>query len=94
MLADPGDSIALSLERCDPGGVLRAALAGPPLPDPRGLWLGWVLGLPADIDAAEAAGTVLRACDGSRGHALGELLEETVAYPRARLAAIGRRASG
>ncbi|MFO1069506.1 MAG: hypothetical protein U1E14_13390 [Geminicoccaceae bacterium] len=94
MPAGPGDAIGLSLERCDPGGVLRAALAGPPPPDARSLWLGWVLGLPSDIDAALAAGIVLRASGETRGHALGELLVETLAYPRARLASMGRRGVG
>jgi hypothetical protein len=94
MPAGPGDPTALSLDRCDPGGVLRAALAGPPPTDPRSLWLGWVLGLPADVDAALAAVIVLRASGDTRGHALGDLLEETVAYPRARLAVMGRRGSG
>jgi hypothetical protein len=87
----------LTLERCDPGGVLRTALAEPSGPGLRDLWLGWVLTLPGDIDAAAAAELVLRTCARpTLAPDLEGLLQETVAFPRQRLAAMatGRRAAG
>ncbi|MEZ5862499.1 MAG: hypothetical protein R3D28_26590, partial [Geminicoccaceae bacterium] len=49
----------LSLETCDPKGLIRGALAGAPGWSPRELYLTWLMALPGEIDAAHAAALVL-----------------------------------
>jgi hypothetical protein len=75
------------LDRCDPQGVMRAALSDPPPAGSRELWFGWVLRLPNDVDAAEAAARLLAACPESREGAeeLRELLVSTASCTPARL---------
>jgi hypothetical protein len=90
-----GEPHALSLERCDPGGVIRAALAGPPVPGLRDLWLGWVMRLPSDVDAAEAATALLAACSESGGpDELLRLLEATAGCTVQRMSRLEPRRRG
>jgi hypothetical protein len=80
-----------ALERCDPGGVIRAALTGPPQPGLRDLWLGWVIRLPVEIDAAEAATALLDACPGEHApEELRGLLLSTARCSRTWLAQVAR----
>jgi len=83
-------SPVLSLERCDPDGLIRQAIASEAGPSSRDVFLVWLLRLPHEVDAAQAAGLLLVAYDGlfagrDRGLALQALLEETTSYPRERL---------
>lgn len=79
------------LERCDPGGLLRAAFVdgGRPV-GVRELVVIWLLRLPAEIDPAHAAGCLL-AAQGAAPHGdateLRRLLEEIAVWPRERLTA-------
>jgi hypothetical protein len=81
----------LTLERCDPGGMLRAALADPPAEGLRDLFLGWVLRLPDGIDAAAAAGLLLVSCRTAPPSALVDLLDTTATWPPERLAGWAQR---
>lgn len=79
----------LSLETCDPRGLIRGALAGAPGWSPKELYLAWLMALPGEIDAAHAAALVLDRvagkASGPAARGLIELLESTTAYPRERL---------
>ncbi len=79
----------LSLETCDPRGLIRGALAGAPGWSPKELYLAWLMALPGEIDAAHAAALLLNrvagTASGPAARGLIELLESTTAYPRERL---------
>jgi hypothetical protein len=79
------------LDRCDPDGVVRAAMAGPAQAGLRDLWLGWVIRLPAEVDVAEAATALLAACGDEDGpDELRRLLEVTADCTPARLSRMPR----
>lgn len=80
----------ISVERCDPERLIRDAFAGVGDWQPRELYLAWLLALPAEIDAADAAALLLErtpspAAGDVAGQALAALLETTTSYPRERL---------
>ena len=64
-MAYDGTNTALTLDRCDPGGLLAQGLEQPDAA--RGVFFAWVLRLPAEIDPAVAAGVVLDAYPAGEG---------------------------
>ncbi len=58
-MAHDGTDTVLTLDRCDPGGLIAQGFEQPDAA--RGVFFAWVLRLPAEIDPAAAAGVVLDA---------------------------------
>ncbi|HXH02039.1 MAG TPA: hypothetical protein VNN09_01845 [Candidatus Competibacteraceae bacterium] len=95
-----GDANRLLLDLYDPKAVLRQALSAGPgwaAPSAHDYLLIWLVGLPADIDPARAAGSVLPLLfpGGSTGKGLDAqlygLLQSVACYPRDALAGWPRR---
>jgi hypothetical protein len=85
----------LSVERCDPEAMVKDALALPGEGRAEDLFVAWVLRLPVEIDAADAATVLLHAYRdlprrGGLGRRVSALLHEAQAYPRERLADLPR----
>ena len=72
-MAHQGTDTALTLDRCDPGGLIAQGFEQPDAA--RGVFFAWVLRLPADVDPAVAAGVVLDAYPAGEGPLVGYLRE-------------------
>ncbi len=100
-LADPSSAFTtfpLTVERCDPEAMVKDALALPGEAGAEELFVAWVLRLPVEIDAADAAVVLLHAYRdlprrGGLGRRVSALLREAQSYPRERLATLPRRRS-
>lgn len=80
----------LSVERCDPGQMIRAALMTPDMIQSEDVFVLWAMRLPLEIDAAEAAAILLHAYQDLAGHGdtqerLRELLKEASLFPTSHL---------
>ncbi len=90
------DTVPLDLSRCDPGAMIRdALLAEDQRLAARDLLLCWLLRLSVRIDAADAARFLIHAYAtlprrSAAARELDRLLQETAAWPRRRLARLGR----
>jgi hypothetical protein len=76
----------LSVERCDPGQMIRAALMTPEMIASEDVFVLWAMRLPLDIDAANAAALLLHeyrdlAPSGPTQEKLRSLLTEASHHP-------------